>query len=292
MRQTRLNWPLWAGLFLTAGLLLLVVLPWCATVAHPNLSQLVFTLDGTVHSAPLRPGQAGFFLGTDLAGRSLAARVIWGARYTLVTALGALLIRTLLSAAAGLLASRAERLWERLVTVPSAGINALPLLVLTGIIMNGLRNTIYNPTVWLTVYMVLLALPGVPGQAEQLLQTERGWLPLTRLLIGDMARILGLMGALSLFGITVGAPVIIELGYHQFFTVEYIPEWGQMVGANVGQLATAPWIPLAPALALIAATSCFYLLGEGLERLIVPREAPAWPQTPRHPAYRPLPENR
>lgn len=292
MRQMRLNWPLWAGLFLTAGLLLLLLLPWCIAISHPNLSQLVFTWDGTVHSAPLRPGQAGFLLGTDLAGRSLAARLVWGARYTLLTALGALLLRSLLAAAAGKLPGRAGHLWEHLVTAPGAGINFLPILVLVGIIMNGLRNTIYDPTVWLVVYTVLLALPGVPGLAEQFRQGERDWLSSAALLTGDVARILGLMGTLSLFGINVGAPITIELGYHQFFTVEYIPEWGQMVGANVGQLATSPWIPLAPALALIAATACFYLLGEGLERLSDPAETPAWQRAPRRQAYRPLPENR
>ncbi|HLN65509.1 MAG TPA: hypothetical protein VK464_28630, partial [Symbiobacteriaceae bacterium] len=190
------------------------------------------------------------------------------------------------------LPGRAGRLWEHLVTAPGAGINSLPILVFTGIIMNGLRNTIYDPTVWLAVYAVLLALPGVPGLAEQLRQGGRDWLALTALLTGDMARILGLMGTLSLFGINVGAPVMIELGYHQFFTVEYTPEWGQMVGANVGQLAAAPWIPLTPALALIAVTACFYLLGEGLERLSEPLPTSAWQQTPRRPAYRPLPENR
>ncbi|MBY6276283.1 ABC transporter permease [Symbiobacterium thermophilum] len=287
----RLNAPLVVGLVLTAGLVALLVLPELVALPDPHVGVHVQMEGRKLRLAPFAPGEFGYVLGSDMVGRDLLSRVIYGARYTLGLAAAVIGLRAAIALPAGLRAGWAGGRAARIVQALAVGFGSIPALALVAMTLGGLRWLVPGQKGWLATYVAMLVLSGAPSMAEQVRRRaeeilvmphveaaralgatpwrilRRHVLPLMRadlavMFSSEMAWVLLLMGQLAVFGIYVGGTVAVR-GDGWIRYIEYLPEWGQMLGANRTAILGSPWIPFFPGLALGLSAAAFHLLAEG-----------------------------
>lgn len=213
---------------------------------------------GTDMGAVLRPPSAAHPLGTDELGRDLLARLAHGAITTLGTAgvalAAAVVIGVLAGAATGWSGGRAAVLVRSAVDVAAA---LPPLLVaLVAVLVLGPSSG--------ALLLALAAVGWLPfaRQADSVVSGLRGrnWVLAERALGAGAPRIwrgmvpfLGPSTA-ALAGVRLPAMVntVAALGFLGLGPPPPSPEWGALIAESVDHLSTAPWLLLAPVLALIA----------------------------------------
>jgi len=278
---------------MVSGLVIVLLLPAFADLPHPQQGVLL-QMDGTRLAAPpYRPGQLGYALGSDLVGRDYLSRLVYGARTTLGLALMINLIRFAAGVPAGLWAGWRGGWPARAVQAAATGFGALPALVLVLVAARGLWPFFLGGRQWMIAYVLILALSGAPRIAEQVRRRaeevllmphveaavavgarpariiRRHVLPVMRgdLLVmapSEMGWVLMIMAQLALFGVHPGGAVEVETITGNIYYVEYMAEWGQMLGTNREFLLQYPWLPIYPGIALGLSAATFHLLAEGL----------------------------
>ena len=228
----------------------------------------------------LAPPSGAHWLGTDVQGRDVWARLVYGARVSLTVGVVSQAISLVLGVAAGLVAGFYGK-WVDDVVMRLADITlAFPTLLLLIAMAAALQPSL--GTVMLTIGVVGWAGMArlVRGQVLVVRQTE--YVQAERALgAGDVrimvrhvlpnviapvviAATLGVAGAimaeaaLSFLGLGVQPPT---------------PSWGAMIadGRDLSQLRGAPWTSLFPGLAIGAAVLGFNLLGDALRDALDPR---------------------
>ena len=231
-------------------------------------------------AAALRPPGGEHLLGTDAVGRDLAARVLAGARLSLLVGLLSRLVALLLGAAAGLLAGYLGGWLDGVVMRLADMTLAFPALLLLIAVVAA-----FGPSL-LTLFLAL----GVLGWAPVARVLRSQVLSLRRLDYVEAARALGcsrrrillvhvLPGCRStllvLFSMGMASAIIAEgsLSFLGLGAQPPQPSWGTLIRDGFGYLRTAPWLTLVPGLAMALAVLGFNLLGDALRDLLDERAA-------------------
>jgi ABC-type dipeptide/oligopeptide/nickel transport system permease subunit len=252
---------LWMGAVLLACLVgLATVVPWLGP--DPDATDYANRL--------VAPGLA-HPLGTDQAGRDVLARAAAGVR----TSLGAAVLVTVISAAAGLVVGVVAALaggvvdavLSRVVDVVLAVPQLVLALAVVGVLGPGLTNLVVAMALagWAPLaryartfaagllnrpFVVAAELAGVPRPLAALRHvvpaTTSGVMAVATLGLGEV--VLGLAG-LSFLGLGVAPPTA---------------EWGQMVAESRTVAATAPWLVVVPGMLIVVSVACASLLGDAL----------------------------
>lgn len=290
---SRLNFPLIIAIALLLGLAAVLLLPYFADLRSPDEMTVSLMIDGRAKWPPYKPGDGGFVLGTDVAGRDILARIVYGARYSLAIALGAALARGLLAVIIGLLGGWYGGWLRRFIDTATVGFGALPIILLFIIVRQGIL-TIFDYEIPYVLLLLLIGLPRLTGQVADLTEKAAAGMhieaavavgahplrilvrhvapiirgPFLTSLAAEASLILVTMGQLAVLGVTIGGieQVAVSDDPPIDVHVEIIPEWAQMMGANWGSMRLVPWLVLGPALSLGAAAAAFQLLAEGLRR--------------------------
>jgi ABC-type dipeptide/oligopeptide/nickel transport system permease subunit len=210
-------------------------------------------------------------LGTDSAGRDVAARLATGARVTLASAGAVWTVAVAagigLGALGGFAGAPVQALIARAVDLALALPQVLVALALAGALGPGLRNLIVamSATAWApTARLATAYVRG--GQLRPDVTAARmagasSWVALARhVLPGACARVV-VVATLGL------SQVILSLAGLSFLGLGVSPptaEWGQMVSQGRSDLLTAPWVVLAPAAAIVVAVAATSLAGDAL----------------------------
>lgn len=256
--------PLFAlGLIIVVGLVAgAVFAPWIAP--HDPLT-------GDLQGAYLAPPGAQFPFGADTQGRDVLSRVLYGARLSLAVGLISQSVSLLIGVTLGLLAGYYGR-WVDAVVMRLADVTlAFPTLLLLIAIAAAVRPSL--PLVFVVIGVVGWAGMArlVRGQVLVLRRAEyvvaaralgaadrrifwRHLLPNVRneVLVAATLGIAGAMmaeAALSFVGLGAQPPT---------------PSWGAMVADGRDLLRVAPWVSVAPGLAIGLAVLGFNLVGDGL----------------------------
>jgi ABC-type dipeptide/oligopeptide/nickel transport system permease subunit len=254
---------LWTGAVLLAGLVVLATaVPWLA----PDP-------DATDYANRLAAPGPSHLLGTDQAGRDVLAR----AASAVHTSLGAAVLVTVISAAAGLVVGVTAALaggvvdavLSRMVDVVLAVPQLVLALAVVGVLGPGLPNLVVAMALagWAPLaryartfaagllhrpYVVAAELAGVARPLAALRHvvpaTTSGVIAVATLGLGEV--VLGLAG-LSFLGLGVAPPTA---------------EWGQMVAESTTVAGTAPWLVVVPGTLIVLSVACASLLGDALNR--------------------------
>jgi ABC-type dipeptide/oligopeptide/nickel transport system permease subunit len=228
----------------------------------------------------LQPPSFQHWFGTDIQGRDVWARLVYGARVSLSVGIGAQGISLTLGVILGLVAGYYGRWVDELVMRLADVTLAFPTLLLLIALVAALQPS-------LTVVFVTIGVVGWAGMARLV----RGQVLVVRELEFEQAeRALGAADvrilAMHILP-SVVAPVVIAatLGVAGAIMAESslsflglgvqppTPSWGSMIadGRDLYQLRHAPWTSLFPGIAIGAAVLGFNLLGDALRDAIDPR---------------------
>lgn len=264
-----------------AGLALIVLTvagavfaPWL-TPYEPNLQMF----DGlTIEGAPLPPGGA-FPLGTDLLGRDLLTRILYGARTSLVIGIAAngmaLLIGTVVGITAGYFRGWVGSLLMRFTDL----MMAFPALLLAICLA-----AIFQPSLWI-VALVIAMVNWV--QTARVLYTEttslaaREFIAAEQTLGAGNLRILflhilpHLLPTIIVWGtLGISTTVLLEatLSYLGIGVQPPTPSWGNIIFENQTYFQAAPWLVFLPGAAILMLALAFNLVGDALRDVLDPTQ--------------------
>jgi peptide/nickel transport system permease protein len=258
--------PLATGCFLLAVMLTFAAVPGWFTPYDP------LEFDFTALMAP--PSTAHVF-GTDQFGRDILSRTIAAARVDLQIAmfamLGPLLIGSLIGLMVGWFGGVADAVFGRLADL----VVTFPFLVLiiavVAVLWPGLINMyIAVACVGWVVYARLM-------RGEVRVQTSADYVAAGRVLGYSTGRILfrhvlpNAIRPVLVYAVTDMALAILlgsSLGYLGLGAQPPEAEWGVLIADGKNFFTTAPWISLAPGIAIVLAGLGFSLAGDGLAALL------------------------
>jgi peptide/nickel transport system permease protein len=224
------------------------------------------------------PPSFAHWLGTDVLGRDMLSRVIYGARASLAVGLLAPLIGTLVGGFFGLLAGYFRGTFETLTTGASDVLLAFPPLVLALAIVGYLGQSVPN----LILVLAVLTVPGVlrVARAATLAIREREFVTAARALGASHARILRreilpnvILPIGAFFLILVGIIIVAEgiLSFLGLGVPPPTPSWGSTIAEGRNVLDEAPHIAFIPATAMFLTVLAFNLIGDTLRAITDPR---------------------
>jgi len=232
----------------------------------------------TLEGAPLPP-DARFPLGTDLLGRDLLSRIVYGARTSLIIGLAAngaaVLLGTLLGVVAGYLRGATGTVIMRFTDL----MMAFPALLLAIALA-----AIFQPSLWIVALVIALVNWGQIARVvytETTALAEREFIEATRALGATPQRILWrhilphLLPTMLVWGtLGIASTVLLEatLSFLGIGVRPPTPSWGNIIFENQTYFATAPWLVAFPGLAILLLAVSFNLLGDALRDALDPTQ--------------------
>jgi peptide/nickel transport system permease protein len=232
----------------------------------------------TLEGAPMPPG-AQFWLGTDLLGRDLFSRILYGARTSLIIGVVAnglsLIIGTLIGVTAGYF-----RGWIGAVLMRFTDLMmAFPALLLAICLA-----AIFTPSLWI-VAMVIALVNWVQTARVVYTETsalaEREFVAAEKTLGAGTARILfrhilpHLVPMIIVWGtLGISTTVLLEatLSYLGVGVQPPTPSWGNIIFENQTYFTSAPWLVFFPGIAIILLALAFNLVGDALRDILDPTQ--------------------
>jgi peptide/nickel transport system permease protein len=264
----RVSWSLGLGLALL-GLLVLVALGAPLITSADPTFESIQGLSAT--GEPLDAGSEGYPLGTDPKGRDLLARVLYGGRLTLVTALAAVGIATAVGVIVGLAAASTSRFaGSILMRFTDLGL-AIPGLLLAAAIATILGRGVLSLILGLAAVFWAPIARVTYGQAVVL--REREYVEAARVQGAGAAAILRrhvfphllpVVGAYA--ALSVGWAVLFEsaLGFLGAGIAEPDASIGNLLGCCLVYYRSHPGLILFPAIFLFVLVASANLIGESL----------------------------
>jgi peptide/nickel transport system permease protein len=266
------------GLFGVAIVALFVVSALAAPLLAPYDPTEQFFEGLTLEGSP-RPPNADFWLGTDLLGRDLLSRLLYGARTSLIIGVvangAAVVIGTLL----GLVAGYAGGLVGGAVMRFTDLMMAFPALLLAIALA-----AIFAPSLWI-VAMVIALVNWVQIArviyTETRALTEREYIEAARALGAGHLRILlvhllpHLVPTILVWAtLGIATTVLLEatLSFLGIGVRPPTPSWGGIIFESQSYFLTAPWLVFFPGAAIMLVALAFNLMGDALRDALDPTQ--------------------
>ena len=219
------------------------------------------------------------WLGTDGLGRDELARLIYGARISLVVGLCAPIIGLTIGGALGMLAGYFRGRFETLVVGSMDVLLAFPPLVLALAVTAYLGQSIFN----LTFILGVLGIPAFMrvARASTLTLARREFVIAAQALGATHARILlrellpnVILPLFAFFLLGVAVTIVVEgaLSFLGLGVPPPVASWGSMIGEGRESLDIAPRLAFLPAVAMFLTVLSFNLVGDTLRALTDPRQ--------------------
>lgn len=258
-----------------AGGILLVTYLVCALLApvlfrgDPAAPNLIMALEPPSLQEPL---------GTDELGRSILGRIVFGARVSLLIALGVVSVGLFVGVPFGLVSGyfggRVDFVIQRATDAMLAFPGFLLALALVSVLGVGIHNTVVSIGVsMIPIYIrlvrgcTLTIRQEVYVEAARAAGTRSGMILLRHVLPNVMVPII----VQTSLGMGTAILFAAGLGFLGIGVQPPTPEWGTMLGSARGYLFNAPHVATFPGLAIFLAVLSFNLLGDGLRDALDPR---------------------
>ena len=269
-RQLRRYGLAWAGSgIVLAWLLVALLAPWVAP----------YPPDAVDVANRLAPPSAAHWLGTDILGRDVLSRLIFGARVSLLAGFSVVLLGASIGTAVGILAAWLRgwgeeaimRVTDLVLCFPPI-ILALALAAALGI---GTTNTIVAMlVVWWPKFARLARSLALVQRSQEYVEaaTVLGLAQMRILTRHVLPNTLGPIAVLCTLDLGIAILTFAGLSFLGLGVVPPTPEWGSMV-AEGRELVEQWWVATFPGLAILSVVVGFNFLGDGLRDWLDPKAA-------------------
>jgi peptide/nickel transport system permease protein len=223
-------------------------------------------------------GSSKYLLGTDLLGRDVLSRLIYGARVSMTVALAALLagggVGLMLGILSGYVGGRVDAFIMRVVDATLTFPTILIALLLTVSLGQGLRTIIIAITfiIWARFARVVRGeVLGVKSRDFVALAKVHGCSHLRIMAIHIVPNVMNTF--MVLLTLHIGFVIIVEasLSFLGAGIAPPTPSWGQMVADGRSHIAGAWWLSVVPGVAILLVVLAFNLFGDWLRDWLDPR---------------------
>jgi ABC-type dipeptide/oligopeptide/nickel transport system permease subunit len=237
-----------------------------------------FDWDEADVGAHLSPPDDTFYLGTDLHGRDILSRILYGGRFSLAIGVATVTLSLVVGSAIGILigfiGGKLDEIGARMVDV-MLGFPAIVMSILVVAVLGvGIENAV-----------IAVGISGVPRfarvvRAASLSAKQQLYVEAARALGAGNLRIMlrhllpNLLPTLIVLATLDLGNAIISTATLSFLGLGAqppTPEWGAMLNSGREYMRYAPWTMIFPGLALFLAVMSVNLLGDRLSQLLDPR---------------------
>ena len=256
---------------------LCVVLAFIAiAVFAPQLSPYdpVATSWSAVRKAP----SAQHWFGTDDLGRDVLARVIWGARASLLAGVVSVTISLLLGIPIGLLAAYVGGWTDLVISRFTDAMLAVPFLILAIALAAFLGPSLSNAMIAIGVsatpiFIRLTRAQVLAVKVEDFVEAARAvgnphWRIALRHILPNVLPPLIVQSTLAIAAAVIAEASLSFLGLGQ---QPPAPSWGSMLNTAKNFVDQAPWMAIWPGLSIFLLVLSFNLVGDGLRDALDPR---------------------
>lgn len=258
-----------AGLIVIAACAVAILAPWLAPYGPDDVDLI----------ARLKGPSSAHWLGTDQFGRDVLSRVMYGGRTSLTVGLGATALGIGMGVLFGLLSGYAGGVVDLVIQRLMDALMALPPIILLMVLATTLSPSIRNVIIAISVLVTPGAARVVRGAT--LSAKEMPYIEAARSSGASAPRIVfrhvlpNVMAPIIVIAsIAVGSAIMIEaaLGFLGLSVRPPTSTWGNMLNTGAQTyMERAPWLALAPGLAIALTVFSINLLGDGLRDILDPR---------------------
>jgi len=259
---------------LVGGVITVIVV--AMAIFSPFLSPYHPTDDADLLNSEIPPNEK-FLFGTDVQGRDILSRVIYGSRVSLSVGLISQLMNTIIGIILGLTAGFLGKWWDDLVvgltnimlSIPSL-IFALAVMALLGpglfnvFLALGLTNWSYTCRITRSQVLFTRSLDYVTAARAI------GYGPVRMMFNQILPNIMGPILVMATLGVAYAILLEASLSFLGLGVQPPTPSWGGMLATAREQLFTAPWISIFPGLAIFITVLGLNLFGDGLRDILDP----------------------
>jgi peptide/nickel transport system permease protein len=249
--------------------LLTIAAPWIAFYDPLEIDPL----------ARLQPPSAEHFFGTDVLGRDVWSRTIYGGRISLVVGIAVAVVSTAIGLAIGLV-SGYSRLADAVLMRVMDGLMSIPAILLAIALMAVAKASVLTVIVAITIVEV----PRVVRLVRSVVLTirEQAYVEAAIIVGGRFWRILlrhilpNTLAPLIVQATYIcAAAILIEslLSFLGAGTPPEVPSWGNIMAEGRTYFQISVWLILAPGLFVAVTVLAINLMGDGLRDLLDPRIA-------------------
>ena len=251
-------------------------------VALPGFAGVITTFDPltTNSKAALAPPGGVHLLGADFMGRDMFARIVYGARISLMVSVGATVLGCLggviIGLSSGFFGGWFDLIAQRLIDI----LQSLPLLVMALVMAAALGPSLPNTIIAISIALVpnvarvvrsnTLSLRELPFvEASRAVGMSEIRIAITQVLPNTLAPLIVLATA------QLGSAILVEssLAFLGLGVPEPHPSWGRMLSESAADyVRTAPWLVIFPGLAISAVVFGTNLLGDAIRDMLDPRQ--------------------
>jgi peptide/nickel transport system permease protein len=252
-----------------------------AMVAMAVLAPYLGTVDPQALSPirRLRPPSAQYWFGTDMLGRDVYSRVVYGARISLTVGLSVAILSTAIGLVVGMVAGFSRPVDAVLMRVMD-GLMSIPAVLLAIALMALTKASIENVIVAITIAEVprvsrlvrgvVLSLREQPFVEAARATGTRVWKILARHILPNTLAPLIVQGTYICASAIITEAILSFLGAG---TPPNIPSWGNIMAEGRSLFQVAAYIILFPGLFLSLTVLAVNLVGDGLRDMVDPRLA-------------------
>ena len=260
-----------------AGLVLFLIVALACLLAGVYMNYELRAIGQNIGDRLLGPNSSNWF-GTDQYGRDQFARVVFGGRTSLVTALCVIVIATALGAAIGAIAGYYGGVADNAIMRVNDIFYSIPYTLMAVCIVASLGGGMLN----LAIACVVAIVPGnvrlfrawvMPLKGQDFIEAARSYgtkdrRVLTRHIIPNT---LGPIIVQATLHVAATVIAVAGLSYIGLGVKAPTPEWGAMLSESQAYMRDYPYLVLIPGLAILVSTLSLNLIGDGLRDALDPK---------------------